>query len=92
MWFYRRRLSIHPVESNVTFAGQRLHVAADGRVLTPVNEDLDLKMRRAPHIFIFKADAPAPVEAEKIETSSSKDDNVKASRPRRRRKAVKSEG
>lgn len=65
MWYYRRRLSVHPIESNVTFDGQRLKIAANGCVLTPVDDALALKMRRAPHVFMFKPaapiDAPAPV-------------------------------
>lgn len=83
MWYYRRRLRVHPVEMTVTFAGQRLQVAADGCILTPVDEDLDLKMRRAPHIFIFKAGAAQP---EKVDNTSTKDDNVKPRRARKRRK------
>jgi hypothetical protein len=67
MWYYRRRLSVHPIESTVTFAGQRLKIAADGCVLSPVDEALDLKMKRAPHVFIFKA-APAPA-APVVETA-----------------------
>ena len=110
MWYYRRRLSVHPIESNVTFAGQRLRIAANGCVISPIDEALALKMKRAPHVFMFKpaapADAPAPladapaqvaepvrsdapaqaVEPEKVETSSTKDDNVEGKRTRKRRK------
>jgi hypothetical protein len=94
---------MHPVVSNVTFAGQRLTVAADGSILTPVDEELALKMRRAAHIFSFSElpavdnektkDAPvappqvdAAVDVEKVETLISKDDNVKVTRKRKRRK------
>lgn len=108
MWYYRRRLSVHPIESTVTFAGQRLKIAANGCVLSPVDEVLDLKMKRAPHVFIFKAAPAAPVvetapavdsapappavaadegaveEAEKVETSSTNEDNVETKRKRRK--------
>lgn len=74
MWKYRRRLSIRPVESAITFAGTRLIIAADGRVLSPVSDKLAAKMRQAPHSFLFDASlasAPAekiePEQAEKIE-------------------------
>ncbi len=94
---------MHPVVSNVTFAGQRLTVAADGSILTPVDEELALKMRRAAHIFSFSelpvisndetkgetVDPPqvdAAVDVEKVDTLSSKDDNVKVTRKRKRRK------
>ena len=83
MWYYRRRLRVHPVEMTVTFDGQPLRVAADGCILTPVDEDLALKMRRAPHIFTFMADATQP---EKVDNTSLKDDNVKPKRTRKRRK------
>lgn len=103
MWYYRRRLSVHPIESNVTFAGQRLKIAANGCVISPVDDALALKMKRAPHVFMFKpaapADAPAQVdepvqsdapaqavEPEKVETSSTNDDNAKTTRTRKRRK------
>lgn len=99
MWMYKRRLSVHPIERNVTFAGVRLLIAADGRVLTSIDEALALKMRRAPHIFEYVEDkvvepAPAPVveeSTEKVETSSVNDDNVTAPRTRKRRK-TKDEG
>lgn len=101
MWKYKRRLSIHPIVSTVSFAGQRLTVAPDGSILTPIDDALALKMKRAQHIFIFTADAPAAptveppavelveaaaVEQEQVESSSTKDDNDKAMRKRKRRK------
>ena len=103
MWKYKRRLSIHPIVSNVTFAGQRLTVAADGSILTPIDDTLAEKMKRAPHIFTFQAGAPAApaveaveaaavvkpdeaADAEKVESSSTKDDNDKVKRTRKRRK------
>ena len=66
MWTYRRRLSIHPRESYVSFAGERLLVAANGCVLSPISDELELKLRRAPQVFRFDPaiEAPAPKKAE----------------------------
>jgi hypothetical protein len=100
MWRYKRRLSIHPIVSTVTFAGHRLTVAPDGSILTPIDDALALKMKRAQHIFTFTVDAPAApaveapaveiveaaLEQEQVESSSVKDDNDKAMRKRKRRK------
>jgi hypothetical protein len=99
MWKYKRRLSIHPIVSTVSFAGQRLTVAPDGSILTPIDDALALKMKRAQHIFISDAPAAptveppavelveaAAVEQEQVESSSTKDDNDKAMRKRKRRK------
>jgi hypothetical protein len=60
MWIYRRRLSIHPRENTVSFAGSRLRVAADGRILSPISDELEAKMRRAPHVFAFDPSRKAP--------------------------------
>lgn len=109
MWKYRRRLSLHPRESMISFGGERLRVAADGRILSPIDAKLELKMRKSPHSFMFdsalvmkveepemKASAPEispepqadsePVQVEKVEVSSEKDDNV----PKRKRRPRKS--
>lgn len=89
MWYYRRRLSVHPIACTVTFAGKRLQVSAEGCVVSPIDEDLELKMKRAPHVFIFKADAvEVTPEVEKVETSSIKDDNVEEPKRSRRKRKV----
>jgi hypothetical protein len=63
MWKYRRRLSIRPMQTAITFAGSRLIIAADGRVLSPVSDELAMKMKKAPHSFIFDVSLKAePVE------------------------------
>ena len=63
MWKYRRRLTIRPMQTAIMFAGSRLIIAADGRVLSPVSDELAMKMKKAPHSFIFDASLKAePVE------------------------------
>jgi hypothetical protein len=94
MWVYLRRLTIHPIESNVTFAGVRLRVAPNGEILTPVSDELALKMKRAPHIFKFikvidvEAVEVQPAKVENVESSSAKDDNIDPKPKRKRRKKV----
>lgn len=90
MWVYLRRLSIHPVERLISFSGVRLRVAPNGEILTPVDDALALKMKRAPHIFRFIEATPVKVEVqvENVESSSAKDDNINPKPKRKRRKKV----
>jgi hypothetical protein len=58
------------MQTAITFAGSRLIIAADGRVLSPVSDELALKMKKSPHSFVFDeslkaepmADAPQAQE------------------------------
>lgn len=59
MWKYRRRLSIRPMQTAIMFAGSRLTIAADGRVLSHVSDELAMKMKKSPHSFIFDASLKA---------------------------------
>ena len=89
MWIYRRRLSIHPRENTVSFAGERLRVAADGRILSPISDELEAKIRRAPHVFAFDPSRkapesqpePAPVAKAVVEISSPEDKSSPESAP-----------
>lgn len=72
MWKYLRRLSIHPETMYISFAGERLEIAPNGCVLSPVSSDLKSKMLNAPHVFVFDSSLVAPSPKEEIVVESPK--------------------
>jgi len=83
MWQYTRRTSLIPRPSWVRVGRVRLHIAADGMLISQLPEGLEAILEKHPAWRFIKAEEPKVVEPA-VEEMLDSEDSAKPSTPKKK--------